>query len=673
MNFLKNMSLAGKLTAGFSLVLFLLAVVSTICISSSNTTLRNIDKAVFADELKTRMLELEIGHLGFLIKTQKLFSDTSLEKVNVKTDEHKCKLGQWLYGEERRHTEEVLPELVSILKNLEAPHAALHGSVKEINTLLAKQGREKSFEQVRTIFTTKTESKLKEVQQLLGGIISILDTYAKDANKELVSTTTSMKTKVLSLSIVAILVGILVSFVLIRFITGSVKNIIQTTDTLASGDMRVRSDIDRKDEIGMLALATNRLAMQFDRNLAQVRGSSSTIGSSTTILNSLAADMSASAEEMAGRASTVAAAAEEMNANMSAIAAASEETSTNVNMVAAGAEEMSATIGEIAASSETAIQITEEAVEEAVKAEESVRSLGSAAQAISKVTETINEIADQTNLLALNATIEAARAGEAGKGFAVVANEIKELAKQTTDATQEIKSRIEGVQQSSEQTIGVIGIISDTINRTNEIVTTMASAVQEQAAASQEISDNVSQASIGIQEVNENIAQASTVNQEVASDIASIKLEADEVAAHATDINELSSEMQVNVEALDTLVAQFTFRDEPFHIGDVKAAHFHWKMKLTSVMAGYQHMNEKDVVDHHQCSFGKWYDNAPAELRNADVFAELGIHHEAVHKKVREAVVLQNQNNLSAAHQKIEEFEVERKDLFANLDELYVN
>ncbi len=227
------------------------------------------------------------------------------------------------------------------------------------------------------------------------------------------------------------------------------------------------------------------------------------------------------------------------------------------------------------------------------------------------------------------------------------------------------------MQISSEQTIGVINTITDTINKTNKIVLDMATAVQEQAASSREIADNVNQASAGIQEVNENIAQASTVNSEVTQEVAEINTEANSVAAHATDIYELAMELQTNAEALKEEVEKFRIKDELFAIGDIKAAHFQWKMKLSSVIAGYQQINEHDVADHHQCSFGKWYDNVPDELKRIPIFAELGAHHEAVHKKIREAVICRNQQDFSGAKQKIAEFEVERKKLFKNLDELY--
>ncbi len=480
-------------------------------------------------------------------------------------------------------------------------------------------------------------------------------------------------TRVTAVGYIMFTVIFILTFYVFQMLVGKLGNVVVSTKALAGGYLTVHCDDAGQDEMATLGSATNKLAQNLDLMLTKVRGSSSTVGGATKSMNSLAGGLFTTAQGMAEHSNSVAVAAEQMQANMAAIAAASEETSTNVSMVAAASEEMTSTISEIATNTDNAKKISETAVQEAESATNSVRDLGRAAAEISKVTETINEIAEQTNLLALNATIEAARAGEAGKGFAVVANEIKELAKQTTAATQEIKERIDGVQSTSQQTISVINTIASTINDTSEIVTTMAVAVQEQAEASVEISSNVSQASIGIQEVNENIAQASTVNREVAQDINSIKDQANDVAAHSSDVKELANEMQVNADMLGGLINEYELRPENFDIGVIKAAHFNWKMKLSAVLAGYQQMDANQVPDHHMCAFGKWFDNAPAELKSLPVYSELGVYHKAVHATVTKAIELYNQGKPEEAHSQVNEFEKVRKSLFEKLDELYLS
>ena len=216
---------------------------------------------------------------------------------------------------------------------------------------------------------------------------------------------------------------------------------------------------------------------------------------------------------------------------------------------------MTATIGEIAGNSEKARRITQQATDQAKRITEQINQLSESAREIGKVTEAINGISSQTNLLALNATIEAARAGAAGKGFAVVATEIKALAQQTAAATEDIKNRITGVQNSTSSGIAEIEKISQVIYEVSDIVSLIAAAIEEQAVSTKDIARNIAEASIGVTDANERIAQSSEVSKEIAKDISTVDHAATEIVdgsgrarSSAEELSRVSAALMLTVE-----------------------------------------------------------------------------------------------------------------------------
>lgn len=364
----------------------------------------------------------------------------------------------------------------------------------------------------------------------------------------MVSRQTTMMTTVSGAIFAAIIaLCLFIAFGIVR----SLKEMIVSFQDIAEGegDLTKRIAITSRDEIAELAGWFNIFLEKLQDMIKRIANNSTHVDSASADLSEIAKLMSSSAGDTSTRANNVSVAAEEMSANLNNVAAAMEESSTNTSMVATAAEEMTATINEIAQNAEKARNIADQAVHQASEASSQMNELGQAAMGIGKVVETITEISEQVNLLALNATIEAARAGEAGKGFAVVANEIKELAKQTSAATLEIKEKIENIQGSTNGTIKGIDEISNVINNVNEIVETIATAVEEQSAATREIATNIAQASQGIQEVNENVGQSSSVAADITQDITSVN-------AAASEISNSSSQVQLSAEDLQRMAAE---------------------------------------------------------------------------------------------------------------------
>jgi methyl-accepting chemotaxis protein len=324
-------------------------------------------------------------------------------------------------------------------------------------------------------------------------------------------------------AILAILLGMMIA----RIVTKPLQDTVAVLTRVAEGDLTARSQVDTKDEIGQLAVALNRAVEAMDESIGAIAQNAQALAASSEELSAVSTQMGANAEETSSQAGVVSAAAEEV--------------SKNVQTVAAGAEQMSASIKEIASNASQAAQVATGAVRAADETNAVVTKLGDSSQEIGAVIKVITSIAEQTNLLALNATIEAARAGEAGKGFAVVANEVKELAKETAKATEDIARKVQAIQHDTSGAVGAIGEIASVIRQINDISGTIASAVEEQAATTNEIGRNVSEAARGASEIAENIIGVANASTSTSQGAQNAQESARDLARMAAELQRLVS------------------------------------------------------------------------------------------------------------------------------------
>ena len=570
----KNIPIGGKLAIGFGLVLLFLSVISGFSWYGFHYINAGIAENLYLSSIKELVLQKEIDHLQWRSTVTDFLADGRKTSLDAQTDDHKCKLGIWLYGRERKDAEAKLPGIAQLLQQLEKPHQDLHDSARIIQETIAKNkgAREAFLPEVDKTFQEKTLPALAVVLEQLHTINTEIDKQLGKSKEELQNKVAFQKMLILLVSLGALVIGVLLSTVIGRGITGVLKKAVLFAGDIAKGDLTGRFEVDRRDELGTLANALGTISQNLSKMIGTMSGEVVGLASASNELTSLSHRMSEGATMVSEMSTSVAAATEEMSSNMNSLAAASEEASTNVNIVASAAEEVSSSIAEVAGKTREARGITADAVALAKSSSEKVDALGIAANAISKVTQVITEISDQTNLLALNATIEAARAGEAGKGFAVVAHEIKELAKQTAAATSEIRTSIESIQNSTEETVTEIRQIAEVINKVDNIVADIATSVEEQSATTNEISTNVQQAALGINEVNGNVAQSSSVSSMVAADIAKVSQTASELAGNGSDVEHSAQDIEKIADYLKTLSGQFKVNNQDLAGAGAQAA-----------------------------------------------------------------------------------------------------
>jgi len=300
----------------------------------------------------------------------------------------------------------------------------------------------------------------------------------------------------------------------------------RVAERTASGDLTSQVEYHAKDELGQLAVSTNQMVRSLRDVLSHIGKRAVTLATSSEELSSVSSQMIVSAEETSRQASVV--------------SSGSEQISRNVESVSVSVEEMIASIQEISKNTSEAAQVASVAASEADSTNIAVNKLGASSAEIGKVVQVINTIAQQTNLLALNAAIEAARAGAAGKGFAVVANEVKELAMETASATKDISFKIEAIQTDTTAAIQAIGKISDTIQQIKDISNSIATAIEEQLAASGEIGRNLSEAARGSNEISAGIVKVAQIAKDTAGGSENTQKAAEELARLATELRELT-------------------------------------------------------------------------------------------------------------------------------------
>ncbi|TNM60178.1 methyl-accepting chemotaxis protein [Streptomyces sp. NP160] len=328
---------------------------------------------------------------------------------------------------------------------------------------------------------------------------------------------------VVAVSALAVAAAVAMVVVLTRSIGRPLARVLEVVQGLAQGRLDQRTGLSTKDEVGRLGAATDA---SVDQLAGVVRG-----------ITQRADALTATSAELAGLAGQLSTGASESAAQAQLVAGASGQISASMSTIAAAGEQMTSAIGEIASSTSTASRTAADAVATARSAGETLQRLGTSSREIGEVVKLITSIAEQTNLLALNATIEAARAGELGKGFAVVAGEVKELARQTAQATDEIVGKVSATQADAADATTAIEQISEVIGRIDALQMAVASAVEEQSATTAEMVRSVTEVSSGTREISDGINGVASASERTTSSAAAARQTADALAGTAKELH----------------------------------------------------------------------------------------------------------------------------------------
>ena len=431
--------------------------------------------------------------------------------------------------------------------------AKLGESARQITGLTEQQidlrSHSRTYEATDLAFGPKEEQAIKEVAEDAAELEAWEDKLAQEGLDAEHRTESRANFITFILVFCGLCVGTVAAILIARSITGSIKKMLAMIQGIADKNLTLADiPVSSHDEIGRAEAALNTMKNNLGELIHSIAAAANGVNGASERISAISRQITDSSEETSAQATVVSNSARQVGSNL--------------QTVATGAQEMSATIQSIASNAQDAAGLASEAVNTAQAADATVIKLGESSAVIGEVIKVITTIAQQTNLLALNATIEAARAGEAGKGFAVVANEVKELAKQTARATEDIGSKIAAIQQDSKGAVEAIGNIHEVIRKISGISGTIATAVEEQSATTNEMYRNVSEAASGAGEISTNIGGVARAAESASASATESQEAVEQLADMSRQLNGLVAQFKINTHEARAAAAQERSRSQ---------------------------------------------------------------------------------------------------------------
>ncbi len=554
------MKIAAKLSTGFCLMILLAAACGAAGVWVASQARSNLGSIV--DERLPSLQALNAADNGLLKALAEeramIFANAAAPEFQALVDNYIANLkiltGSWAEFKAYAKSREEI-DLVAQADAALAEWTGLSSQIVEGRKADSREGRTLAID----LSLGQAKQKAEEIQALFDRLAELSRQMADEASARAAGALIRGRNASIGVFALAIVCGLMLAVWLSRSIARPIRQTAAALTDIAEGEGDLTRELPSasKDEIGALAQGFNSFVAKLRAIIRDVAGQTGELAESASQMRAISDRMARDTGEMSRQTDDAAQAAGQMNANISSIASASEQMSASVNTVAVSIEEMSASLGEVAKNCAEASSIANSADGQAQSTRAAMERLNLSSGEITKVLEAISNIADQTNLLALNATIEAASAGAAGKGFAVVANEIKELAKQTALATDEIGKQIDDMQGATAIAVDAIRQIVDVIGEINRISHSIASSVEEQSATVNEIAQAVSGVSLAANDVAKNVQEASRGANRIAETLLAVNGASEKSSADARSAFEAAESLDQLAARLKSIISAF--------------------------------------------------------------------------------------------------------------------